>query len=309
MQNSLKNPCQSGLTLIELMVAMTLGMGITLAAIALMVAAKSSYLHTAELTVVQDSGRYAIDVISRSVRQANYLPYDHPRFSTINPAKLSPGIIGLDNRQLAASTPDISAPVSNAANHGSDVLAVRFFGSGKNGHGDGSVLNCAGFSVPEPTHVTTMNNANDDRRWSIWYVAQDGTGEPELRCKFLSHRGTWSSQAIVRGVESFQVLYGVRDNAGAMRYLNAERMSAADWSRVTVVKVALLVRGEGSTGDIDKTTRFTLFGSSYQNANDLGTTIELAKLTPSVQQRLHKVFQTSIQLRNRADPIGGSLSP
>jgi type IV pilus assembly protein PilW len=68
---------------------------------------------------------------------------------------------------------------------------------------DGSMINCAGIA---PTLAPT---SIDDQVVSILHVAQSSNGEPSLMCTYLNNSGTWSTQPIVQGVESFQVLYGI----------------------------------------------------------------------------------------------------
>ncbi|WP_034298345.1 PilW family protein [Herbaspirillum sp. RV1423] len=291
---------QQGLTLIELMIAMTLGMGVALAAAALLNAAKSSYLAVNDNAQVQESGRYALDLIARSLRQANYVPHDDPVFLQADLGSMSPGVHGLDNARLNERSPDISAPSANPAAHGSDVLAIRFFGSGHRGQADGSMLNCAGFAVAGPARDNSGADLEEARGWSIFYVAPDSNGEPELRCKYQTQRDGWSAAAVVRGVESFQVLYGVRNGDG-LDYLNAARMSAR-WNEVVAVRIALLIRGERNVREAGSPVLHPLFGPGYRNAADVGVAVDEAALAPNLQGRIRKVFETTVHLRNPASP-------
>lgn len=295
---------QQGLSLIELMIAMALGMGVALAALALLNAARSSYVAVSEGALVQDSGRYALDVIARAVRQANYLPHDNPvslALLALDTARLAPGVNGLDNSRLSSNSDALSAAQSNDANHGSDVLVVRYFGSGTRNKADGSIVNCAGVAIPAPATanvVATVERAEMERSWSIFYVDADSSGEPELRCKFPTHKGGWDSVALARGVEAFQVLYGVADalNGGVTQYRNAAQMSSLQWRQVGAVRVALLVRGEQNGGSDAPDTDYALFGPGYRNSLDPGVTIRDVKQP----RRLRKLYQSTIQLRNAA---------
>jgi len=293
---------QQGLTLIELMIAMALGMGVVLAAVALMQAARSTYLSVADSAQVQENGRYALDLIARTVRQANYVPRDNPAFLRDDLGDLKPGIEGLDNAWVGEHTAGMSPSSDNRAAHGSDLLAIRFFGSGPKNQPDNDMLNCAGFAVPGPNGATMLSDLEEARGQSIFYVALDGTGEPELRCKYLTRDGGWSAAAIVRGIESFQVLYGVRNvpNLGAdLDYVNATRVGTR-WRHVAAVRIALLARGERNSREGGAPVVHRLFGAAYQDGGDTGAMVDETKLTPAVRQRLRKVFQTTIWLRNSA---------
>lgn len=154
------------------MISMALGMGVALASLALLNAAKSSYVAVSDGALMQDTGRYALDVLSRAIRQANFVPYDLPAFSAFTELDLkefSPGVIGLDNARLANHTAALTTPIANIANHGSDVLAIRYFGYGASNKADGSILNCAGFAVAAPASAAALSSAaaaDDERGWS-----------------------------------------------------------------------------------------------------------------------------------------------
>lgn len=293
---------QQGLTLIELMIAMALGMGVVLAAVALMQATRSTYLSVADSAQVQENGRYALDLIARSVRQAHYVPQDNPAFLRDDLGGLKPGIEGLDNAKVGEHSTGLSSPSDNRAANGSDLLAIRFFGSGPRNQPDNDMLNCAGFAVPGPNGASTLSDLEEARGQSIFYVSLDGTGEPELRCKYLTRDGGWSAAAIVRGIESFQVLYGVRDvrnTGGDLDYVNATRIGTR-WRDVAAVRIALLARGERNSRGGGTAVVHRLFDTAYQDGGDAGATIDETRLAPAVQQRIRKVFQTTIRLRNSA---------
>ncbi len=309
---------QRGLTIIELMVSLALGLLVVLAATALLLSTKSAYSMEDDLTHINDTGRFVTETVTRSVRQSGYRNWDADDGPMPTSADVAASIRGLDARSLKANTNDLDVPLSSAV-HGSDVLAVRFFGSGS-GKGDGTTVNCAGFSVGAPASGTTTE---DLRGWSIFYVGADASGEPELRCKYEGNSG-WTADAIARGVESFQVLYGIDTDGDGIpnQLVNASAIDAMDdaqdaikssgatsalatkqpsnWSKVALVKVALLVRGAQNVRGDALTGRYDLFGSAYsdaQAARDPGTTIKDGELSTAVRGRLRKVFSFSIPVR------------
>jgi len=308
---------QAGLTLVELMISMALGLLVVAAATVLLLSAKSGYAMQDDDGLIQDSGRYALETIARAVRQAAYENWDTPEAPILTDAAATPNIIGLDAAGLAGTSAGIASPLSDPVN-GSDVLAVRFFGAS-----DGTMLNCAGFDVPAPASAAS---ADTSRGWSIFYVGRDSSGTPQLYCKYQGS-SAWSAQAIVQGVESFQVLYGLDSDGDSLpnRFLNATAINALDaalvlegatpqeqaadksrktnWKKVTVVKVALLVRGNHNTRADVADAEYDLFGSDYAEANaasDAGVRIEEAGMPPAERRRLRKMFAATIQLRNQA---------
>jgi len=218
------------------------------------------------------------------------------------PARLA----GLDARSLGSTTTGIATPLAAVAN-GSDVLAVRFPGAGGGTSGDGSVLDCAGFGV-----------ASFEEGWSIFYVAKNGDGEPELRCKYRG-TGNWSADAVVTGVDSFQVLYGIdtdtpRDGA-ANRYVNADAIRALDaafaglpaqelnrrtwWKRVVSVRIGLLLHGTRPTRHGPANAEFQLFGPLHAangGASDTGTVVREDALPDSVRRRERRMFSMTVAL-------------
>lgn len=310
---------QAGLTIVELMVSITVGLLVVMATTALLVSSKAGYIAQDEGVRLQDTGRYAVEIITRAVRQAAYENWERDAAAIINIPQISANIAGLDARSLKDASAGLDAPVTKSVN-GSDVLAVRFMGTGTGPNGDGIMLNCAGLGVAEPL------NLEADRGWSIFYVAADKTGEPELRCKYRAKNG-WNTEAIARGIESFQVLYGVDTDADGLpnQFLNATKIDALDnalvleganaaaraidkhkktyWKKIAMVKVALLVRGSQSARTGTPANQFDLFGKDYAGINgatDIGTLIKEESLAAATRSRLRKVFTATIQLRSQA---------
>lgn len=266
---------QRGMGMAELLVAMSLGLGVLLAGSTLLAGANASYIAHADAVGIDDGGRYALEVIGRAVRQGAYA--DLEQLGPAGPAPGAPAALsGLDNRSLGKTSFGIDNPLTSAVN-GSDVLAVRYAGAGAAPDGDGSVLNCAGF----PVH-------RSEDGWSIFYVARNGDGVAELRCKYRG-ASNWSADAVVSGVDGFQVLYGIdtdtpRDGV-ANRYVNAGALAALDaalvlsaatpaalasernektwWKRIVSVQVALLLHGERPATAPVPLARYALFGEEY----------------------------------------------
>jgi type IV pilus assembly protein PilW len=292
------------MTLAELMVALAVGLGIVLMAGHLLVLANGAYAAQVESSAVDDGGRIATDVIRRAVRQAGTVDIDAFTGAAADtaPARLS----GLDARTLARATPGIVDPLPGAVN-GSDVLAVRFPGAGAGPAGDGSVVDCAGFPV-----------AAGEEGWSIFYVARNAEGEAELRCKY---RGAtrWSADALVSGVDGFQVLYGIDTDdppdGVANRYLRAAAVHALDadlagaseaefnrrtrWKRVVAVRVGLLLHGSRPTRSEPGNARHDLLGAAYAQAagaEDPGSSLDETRMSPDLRRRERRLFTFTVAL-------------
>jgi type IV pilus assembly protein PilW len=76
---------QHGLTLVELMIALGLGLLLVAGVGAVYLGSNQTYRVAQEGARIQESGRYALDVIGRSLRQAGYAPVGFSGTVTVNP--------------------------------------------------------------------------------------------------------------------------------------------------------------------------------------------------------------------------------
>ncbi|MGH8856070.1 MAG: PilW family protein, partial [Telluria sp.] len=280
---------ECGMTMAELLVAMTIGLGVLLAAASLFIWANRAFAAQVEMAAMDDAGRYALEVIARAVRQS--ASRDWEAYSS-GPDSAAPAqLAGLDARGVHRTSFGIDNAPANAI-HGSDLLAVRFPGTGMPPNGDGTTLDCAGFAVHR-----------DEEGWSIFYVARNAQGEVELRCKYRG-ASAWSADAVVGAVDSFQVLYGLDGDADGApeRYVNATALDDLDaglalagataaereadlrrrthWKKVASVRVALLLHGPASMLDAWGDDSYDLFGRDYGDlagSDDSGTRLDEAE--------------------------------
>lgn len=305
---------QRGITVAELLVAMTIGLFVALAAASLLVAANAAYLGQTQSAQADEGGRYALEVIGRAVRQASHLDWQHADPGAVMGNASAARLAGLDASSVPKNSHGIANALASSVN-GSDMLAVRFPGAGSPPAGDGSVVDCAGF----PVH-------KNEEGWSIFYVERSAAGEPELRCKYRG-AGGWGADAVIAGVDSFQVLYGVDTDEPAdgvpNRYLNASAVDALDaalelsgasaaeqeadhnrrtwWKRIVSVRYALLLRGARSGADAGRV--YDLFGPAYGEAYgtaDRGTRLRADALARDAQPAERRVYSATVALRGGA---------
>jgi type IV pilus assembly protein PilW len=297
---------QRGMTIAGLLVAMTVGLGVLLGAAALFIWANRAFAAQVETAAMDDAGRYALEAIARAVRQSAAVDWEGGGPDPAAPASLA----GLDAHSVLRTGFALDNAPATGVN-GSDVLAVRFPGTGAPPNGDGTSLDCAGFSVHR-----------NEEGWSIFYVARNAQGDAELRCKYRG-ASAWSADAVVGAVDSFQVLYGLdADGDGAPeRYLNATALADLDdglalaatgaaereaelrrrthWKQVASVRVALLLHGPVSRLASARELVYDLFGSDYAElagGDDAGTRLQEAALSEGESPRYRKVFGTTIAL-------------
>lgn len=309
---------QRGLSLIELMIALVVGSIVVLLSTMLLAIGNNGFANQAESVSLDDGGRFAIEAITRSVRQAAFVNWDVDGSATEVWSNASASVAGLDAHSLSKTTEGIDDPRADVAN-GSDVLALRFAGAGPAPAGDGSIVNCGGFGVPASARES-------ERGWSIFYVGRGDDGETELRCKYRG-KHSWSADAIVRGVDSFQVLYGIdtdiTPDGVANAYLTATALNLLDetlalsgatrqereadfnrkthWKRVTCIRIGMLLHGQRNTRSEEPPANYDLFGLAYSalhGMRDQGTRISESLMPPELKGRNRQVFSVTIVLRN-----------
>lgn len=298
---------QRGLTMVELMIAMALGLAVLLACGHLLIGATRAYAMQVEADAMDEAGRYALDAVARSVRQSAHVDWAAaPAQESTLPARVA----GLDARAVPRNGHGIDAAIPDAVN-GSDVLALRFPGSGAPPGGDGGTVDCAGF----PVHA-------GEEGWSIFYVARNAQGEAELRCKYRG-KTNWSADAVAGRVDGFQVLYGLDADGDRVpdRYVNASTLAVLDaglvlhganpvqraqdlnrrthWKRVAALRVALLLHGPKRGKDADLGAGYALFGpghASTQAAGDPGTVLAERTLAGREGARMRRVYSATVAL-------------
>lgn len=307
-----------GLTLVEMLVALSLGLATLLIATRLMLLATGAQSAQAELAALDDGGRYALELLGRAVRQAGYV--DPSGLAAPDAATLldtaPAAVAGLDAHALSRTSDALDDPLPDQVN-GSDVLALRFPGAGPLPDGDGSMASCAGFAV-----------AQGQQGWSIFYVARNSEGEAELRCKYRG-AANWSADALVTGVDGFQVLYGLdtdtpRDGA-PNRYVTADAIRALDaalpaglapeqfnrltyWKRVVAVRVGLLLHtGRPTRAGLGAAT-YDLLGPDASDPQDAGSRLDESTLPLEQRRRERRLFSMTFALAQPvlAPPPGAS---
>ncbi|MBC7376836.1 MAG: PilW family protein [Burkholderiaceae bacterium] len=320
-------PGQRGFTMVELLVAMAVSMIVALAAISALIVSRQGFSAVDASSQLRDSARFAVDMIQRIGVQAGYK--DIAYAATLRPTNNSgvasnpaPGVFGFDNALASATDPTGSSTARTAGSvgYGSDVLVLRYQipetypGSLVP---DQSMIDCLGQSA------TAIPTDRDNTVASIIHV-DIAEGEPSLMCTTVNATGTISTpRPIIKGVENFQILYGVdgvvantaptgTSDFVADRYLRADQMvvagdavaTNANWRRVRSIRIGMVVRGAAdSTNDRTSITYYPFgtapgsssgaAGSAMSSTSDAGTAF-----TPAFDGRLRQVVTFTVHLRN-----------
>lgn len=321
---------QRGLTLVEIMVSMVLMLMVAIATVALYNVSSSSYRTVDANQELQDSARFAMEVIGQAARSAGYQDRTGPATSS---EQLADEVFGPTHRDtwriegrngavLSGGTSSMSYSNSGVVNS-SDALVIRFFGAnmpdpanpalakfvGGKPVPDGSMIDCSGRAAPYPV-------GSADVGVSAFFV-KVLNGEPELYCKSWNSNAptpAFSETQVVRGVETLQIVYGVDTSVPpdeiADRWLSADAISDDDtvnpnWNNVVAMRVGMVLRGPvgSSQGQSATPTDNALYplGKAFtcESTATSCTPSEAAhKFTPPNDNRLRRAFATTFLFRS-----------
>lgn len=288
-----------GFSLVELMVGMTLGLIASAAAGAAFLNAHAAYLAATDRVLIEERGQRALAILSTLLRQSGWP--GEPESGMAGTAL--PVVSGADNcgQPAVAAVP----ACARAAVGQSDALLVRFSGSGlptAPAQPDDTMTDCSGYPVAASAAGTgTIAGYVAE---NLLYVAAGADGVPQLLCRYPARRNGlidgsgWTSGALVRGVESLQLRYGLDlDQDGRPeRFETASAIPApadAAWQRVVAVQIAIAVRGDrpGSATPVRSSATDTLSLPGTAAA-------DLPPAAPAQAGTARRVFAATVRLRN-----------
>ncbi|WP_241024119.1 PilW family protein [Burkholderia sp. Ac-20365] len=223
----------SGHTLLEITIAMALGLIVTAGAVSLYRSQRTVFTQAADAVQIHDAGMTALTLIGEQLQMAGFVPADMPRTFVAQP-----GLFGCTGGRPIGG--DDSLTCESLATH-SDGIAIRFIADSVSTwpSAGGLATDCLGQGVTK-TDAFAPGVAIVNR----FYAKTSGsTGEPELYCEGTGK--TNSSQPLVEGVERLRLRYWL---AGASSAIDAATLASAQWTRVVAVDVCVLVRGAPQTG-------------------------------------------------------------
>ena len=328
-QNRLSQRRQTGLTLVELLVALVISAVVVVAAFSALIISRQGFTAIDTASQLRDNARFLTDLIQRIGVQAGYLDYKFAVTPAGNDASTAatpePDVKGFNNALASTTAPGTGfTPRGASSVDGSDVLILRYQASETypgSGVADNAMVNCLG--LPSQSLPSDRN----ERVLNVFHIAVASDNEPSLMCTAVNAlSGAVDTQPIIRGVETFQVLYGVDGITPNValpavlsttanipsRYLRADQMIVAgntdatnkNWSRVRSILVGMVIRGPA--GSAPERTALTYYpfgsapgastgskGSSMMSINDAGT-----EFKPIADNRLRQVVTFVVHLRN-----------
>lgn len=120
---------QAGMTLIEIMIALLIGVFLIGGILEIFINSKQTYRMQEGLSRLQENGRFALDFLANDIRMAGFIGCNNNASltNTISPAFLynfSKPIEGFESTSTSAWTPTIN-PIISSPQGGSDVITIR----------------------------------------------------------------------------------------------------------------------------------------------------------------------------------------
>ena len=267
---------QAGFSLVELMIAITLGLVVLLAVGSIYVGSQQTYRVQEDNARIQEAGRYALEVLGRSIRQAGANAEMNFNKTAVALQCNVPGVCDAIGGADGVIVAGVASP---------DTLIVQFY-AGMEELNSGSGLwiarDCTGGQAALGTVVTNTFSIN-------------GTN---LRCTG-SVGGV--PQPLVDNVVDFQVVYGIdNDLSGNPGYQSADLYvaapTAAQWPSVVTARVCVQIRSANNG--------LTTSPQTYLNcAGALGTATGTAAFSTAGDLRLRRSFVATYGLRNRVAAV------
>jgi type IV pilus assembly protein PilW len=212
-----RSVAQRGFTLIELMIALLIAMFLIGGLVTLVGAMKITFANQNGLSQLQESERMAMTLMTDVIESTGYFP--NPVINTAAAEFPASGVFTFAGQALFGTGNYLDPAPGNS-------ITVRYVTTGAD-----NVINCTGNTsgVGAATFVNTF---------SI-----DVAGN--LNCTLIVNGAAQAPIALINGLNSMQIYYGVQTNAGVSTnsiddYMDANTVAGSNnWSNVKSVKIKL----------------------------------------------------------------------
>lgn len=274
---------QQGVTLIELMVGLLIGLMVVGVAMAALMVSRGISGTVSDASNIQQQAAYALRVMGLQLRQAGSLRLDDNPGGATAEAYMAPVVF--ETMAPAAGGNDFN-PSEHTISGADTSLSTGFRRYKDRVYGatnpETLLRNCLGGPADGSTDERFENNFSFN---ATKYQLECG-GNGAL------------AQPIVRNVANFQVRYLAQQGSDQIQYVKASDIGTSNpiqWRNIQAVEVCLVLFGDES---MDMPT-----GSSYLDCPDPATgasaTVDMTTLTGNRAKRMHRVFRNVFQLRSQ----------
>ena len=300
---------QRGVTLVELMVSLVIGLVVVLAASqAYLTTSSSSRINDAQARMNEDA-QAALSMLTQQLKLAGANPVRPGRApsSLRNPLTATYTVRGCDINFVntsVASIQDLSC-THTPASTGPDSIAVHYEGDAFNSSplkSSTTPTDCVGYGLPSiPTSFTDSTGIQQQTAaflaTPVYFISTSGT-RSSLSCRNVDKSG--SAQPLIENVLDLQLRYGTASPAKpdtVQGYLSAQQIddpaglitgtssAAQRWALVKTVRVCILMVSETAIATSAESAQYrSCAGSLVTNPPDL---------------RLRRAYTTTVFLPNR----------
>lgn len=271
---------QAGVTLIELMVGIAIGLLTIAVAIGALMVSRGVSGTVSDASQIQQQASYAFRVIGQQLRQAASIQLN----LAVQKAPGTP----IEASDVVAFTPDSSIePIGGKDSPTTNEYKLKV-----------EYQNYAEPSFTSASDVSLFRDCLGNQPSSTKIVSQFFLKDDELRCGGADHSpANNQSQPILRNVAEFQVRYLVQTGGATglptIQYVDAAGVGA-DWTRVFGVEVCLVLFGDEPISLPD--------GATYNGCDPAAGPINMSNtgtLAANRKNRLHMPFRNVYQLRSQ----------
>lgn len=322
-----------GFSLIEMMIAMTIGLMLIVALAAVVIGASKSAKSNDKTAELQNNGRYAMDIMKRDLQHAGHHGLTgadiNPPITTITVTSdcansfainLKQYIWGTNNTNLyggtcipnyqantdtvviryasLAATPSTPSAAPDLTVAGRTANSVLF----RSAYGVGALYQ----GVGAPSSVDQLPQQDHNLETHFYYVspftvsATELPVVPSLRRVVLGPDGTMVDELVASGVEQLQMQYGVLDANGNTEYFNATGVDANASGTTTAItnwdrvrSVRIWISSRNMNAEESSYTH-PLFDMGDQTSATLAATA----VADGTAHHRRQLFTTTVQLRN-----------
>ncbi len=289
----------NGFSLVELLVAMTIGLMMLGALLSIYIATSMAVRQSDTVTRMAEDASIALETLARHIRMAGYsklmlmaprnsAPVDGQVAQTADSNLAGAGLRGCDGG-FASTTVTWSALACSNISTQPDAIAIRYEGDSFNTEAAGG--NDASDCLSQGVAPNTNSAVDSSLQFALVEARFFINANKDLSCAGNGN-ARFQSQPLVRGVEFMRLRYGIASDmteSQVIRYVTAAQVDAlagdADqkWGRVVAVRICIQM--VSPTADQGKAAPFI-------NCDGI--------LTHPADKYVHHPFTTTVSLRNRA---------
>jgi type IV pilus assembly protein PilW len=292
---------QRGLTLIELMVSLVIGLVLSIVASSTYLYSKQAYSVVSENSQMEESGRFALSLLARNIQSAGYVSLNAKASGPQGPndIKVRGCDFGMTSPKSATSIADLACLSSTPAGSSRSASIGVFYDTeaytAANEKFQG--FDCLGQAA---VVVPSTSGGSDTHQIRSYFFISTSTVETangtttmgQLSCvtdptTAAATTGTFQAQPLIPGIHQLAVSYllpsGLEKTTAQKETTAAALQLANTWSQVAAVELCVLAKSIQASGN-DTTTLVTdCYGNTF---------------TPPPQQSYRR-FTTTVNLRNR----------